>query len=170
MKYKDFKISKESVPKVEITKVEITDEDIIGDATFTLEDYIYEAHKMALQNGIRANVIMLNERLAKTNGFVHHTFGGVMDIPPMICGLEAYVTDEIPEEFAFSMLEAPLTTRETIYGEGHKIGYAEGYDQGVRDFAERVKNYYRHMTSKALPATVEYYIDQIEEEMLNDAE
>ena len=48
--------------------------------------------------------------------------------------------------------------------------YEKGYDQGVRDFAERVKNYYRHMTSKALPATVEYYIDQIEEEMLNDAE
>ena len=46
----------------------------------------------------------------------------------------------------------------------------KGYAQGVRDFAERVKNYYRHMTSKALPATVEYYIDQIEKEMLNDAE
>lgn len=42
----------------------------------------------------------------------------------------------------------------------------KGYAQGVRDFAERVKNYYRHMTSKALPATVEYYIDQIEKEML----
>ena len=41
----------------------------------------------------------------------------------------------------------------------------EGYAQGVRDFAERVKNYYRHMTSKALPATVEYYIDQLLKEM-----
>ena len=171
MKYKDFKISKESVPKVEIKKLEgvmITDEDIIGDAKFTLENYIFEAHKMALQNGIRANVIMLNKRLAKTNGFVHHTFGGVMDIPPMICGLEAYVTDEIPEEFAFSMFEAPATTREMYYEEGHKRGYAEGYNQGVKDFAERVKNYYRHMTSKALPATVEYYIDQIEKEMLKE--
>ena len=48
--------------------------------------------------------------------------------------------------------------------------YEKGYAQGVRDFAERVKNYYRHMTSKALPATVEYYIDQIEKEMIENAE
>ena len=46
--------------------------------------------------------------------------------------------------------------------------YNEGYAQGVRDFAERVKNYYRHMTSKALPAAVEYYIDQIEKEITKE--
>lgn len=170
----EYKISKESVDKVSELKidptryVEITDADIIGDAKITLEDFIYEAYKTALKEGIRANVIMLNKRLAKTNGFGHITFGGVMDIPPMICGLEAYVTDEIPEEFAFSMLEAPSTIREQVYGEGHKRGYAEGYDQGVKDFAEKVKNYYRHMTSKPLPATVEYYIDQIAKEMLEE--
>ena len=54
--------------------------------------------------------------------------------------------------------------------ENERLKADKGYAQGVRDFAERVKNYYRHMTSKALPATVEYYIDQIEKEMLNDAE
>ena len=46
--------------------------------------------------------------------------------------------------------------------------YREGYEQGVKDFAEKVKNYYRHMTSKPLPATVEYYIDQIEKEMIDN--
>ena len=46
--------------------------------------------------------------------------------------------------------------------------YDEGYAQGVKDFAERVKNYYRHTTSRPLPATVEYYIDQIEKEMLKE--
>ena len=44
----------------------------------------------------------------------------------------------------------------------------EGYDQGVRDFAERVKNYYRHTSSRPLPATVDYYIDQIEKEMTKE--
>lgn len=44
----------------------------------------------------------------------------------------------------------------------------EGYNQGVKDFAERVKNYYRHTTSRPLPATVEYYIDRLEKEMTKD--
>ena len=53
-------------------------------------------------------------------------------------------------------------------GKDMQRAYDDGYRQGVKDFAERVKNYYRHMTSKALPATVEYYIDRIEEEMLKE--
>lgn len=48
--------------------------------------------------------------------------------------------------------------------------YDEGYAQGVKDFAERVKTYYRHTSSRPLPATVEYYIDQIEKEMLKEGE
>lgn len=50
-------------------------------------------------------------------------------------------------------------------GKDLQQAYDEGYAQGVRDFAERVKNYYRHTSSRPLPATVEYYIDQIEKEM-----
>lgn len=46
--------------------------------------------------------------------------------------------------------------------------YIKGYERGVKDFAERAKNYYRYTTSKPLPATVEYYIEQIEREMLNE--
>ena len=49
-----------------------------------------------------------------------------------------------------------------------ETSYKNGYEQGVKDFAERVKNYYRYTTSKPLPATVEYYIEQIEREMLNE--
>lgn len=44
--------------------------------------------------------------------------------------------------------------------------YTRGYRQGVKDMAERIKNYYRHTTSKPLPATVEYYVDQIKKEMV----
>ena len=49
-----------------------------------------------------------------------------------------------------------------------EIAYKNGYDQGVKDMAERIKNYYRHTTSKPLPATVEYYVDQIAKEMIED--
>ncbi len=47
-----------------------------------------------------------------------------------------------------------------------ELACKNGYAQGVKDFAERVKTYYRHTTSKPLPATVEYYVDQIAKEML----
>lgn len=40
----------------------------------------------------------------------------------------------------------------------------------IRKFAERTKTYYRHTTSRPLPATVEYYIDQIANEMLKEDE
>lgn len=157
----EYKISKESVEKVSPKKftgyVELTDADLL-DAKLSLEDFIWEAHKTALHNGIRANTVMINKRIVKTSGFAHAFAGGFMDIPPMICGLEAYVTAEIPGEFAFGLVEVPMTQREKVY--------REGYDQGVKDMAERIKNYYRHTTSKPLPATVEYYVDQIAKEML----
>ena len=47
-----------------------------------------------------------------------------------------------------------------------ETAYKNGYAQGVKDFAERVKTYYRHTTSRPLPATVEYYIDQIAKDMI----
>ena len=47
-----------------------------------------------------------------------------------------------------------------------EVAYKNGYEQGVKDFSERVKTYYRHTTSRPLPATVEYYIDQIAKDMI----
>ena len=47
-----------------------------------------------------------------------------------------------------------------------ETAYKNGYEQGVKDFAERVKTYYRHTSSRPLPATVEYYIDQIAKDMI----
>ena len=50
----------------------------------------------------------------------------------------------------------------------YKNGYERGYDQGVKDFAERAKTYYEHNSSRPLPATVVYYIDQIAKEMTDE--
>lgn len=49
-----------------------------------------------------------------------------------------------------------------------KAAYKNGYEQGVKDFAERVKTYYEHNSSRPLPATVVYYIDQIAKELKGD--
>lgn len=52
--------------------------------------------------------------------------------------------------------------------EATETAYKNGYEQGVKDFAERAKTYYRHISSRPLPATVEYYIDQIKKEMVEE--
>lgn len=51
-----------------------------------------------------------------------------------------------------------------------ELAYKNGYEQGVKDMAERIKNYYRHTTSRPLPATVEYYVNQIAKELLEKTE
>jgi hypothetical protein len=43
--------------------------------------------------------------------------------------------------------------------------YQEGYKQGVKDIAERIKKYYRCLGSMTNPCIMEYYIDQITKEM-----
>lgn len=47
----------------------------------------------------------------------------------------------------------------------YKNGYESGYNKGVKDMAERIKNYYNHYSTRPLPATVVYYIEQIEKEL-----
>lgn len=53
---------------------------------------------------------------------------------------------------------------------GKSAEYREGYQQGVKDMAERIKTYYRYTTSRPLPDTVEYYIGQLAKEMIEDGE
>jgi hypothetical protein len=170
-----LKISKETVDKVFTGRVELTNADDL-DLGKSLTDLIVEARKAALKEGIRANTVMISKRLAKVNRFVQVFPDGYADFPPLICGLEAFVTDEMPEEFAFGLVEAPMTQREAVFEDGRLTGYNQGYregnhkgyEQGVKDMAERIKNYYRHTTSKPLPATVEYYVSQIAKEMVEN--
>lgn len=79
---------------------------------------VKEAQDEAMKEGIRANTIMINSRLAKVEKFVAMItpFLGAQ-VPPMICGLEAKLADDLPEEFAFAVTEAPKTERERLIEE-----------------------------------------------------
>ncbi len=145
MKNKDLKISKESVDKIFTPKVidtskyvEVT-EDMLAESSISLTDLIVDAYKAALKNDIRANTVMISKRLAKVNGFVNFFGDSYADFPPLICGLEAYVTDEMPEEFAFGLVEAPTTQREQVFEDGRKTGYKEGYKEGAREIFEEIE-------------------------------
>ena len=49
--------------------------------------------------------------------------------------------------------------------------YMEGYQQGVKDMAERLKRYYTTLPlPKVQPVVVEYNIRMLEEELLEEGE
>ena len=142
-----FKISKESVDKLHIVKgidtskcVEITDEIELGLGK-SLTELIWEAYTEAIKNDIKANTVMVSKRLAKVNRFVHFFGNGYGDFPPLICGLEAYVTDELPEEFAFGVVEAPMTQREAVFEDGRKAGYKEGASEVAREIIKDIVDF-----------------------------
>ena len=50
----------------------------------------------------------------------------------------------------------------------YKNGYERGYNQGVKDFAERAKTYYKNTSGRPLPETIEYYLSLIAKEMIKE--
>ena len=69
-----------------------------------------EAQKEALKNKIRANTILINKSLGIVKGFpIDYAL-----FPPMICGLEIKITDELPEEYSFAIVKSPTTLREEL--------------------------------------------------------
>lgn len=101
----------------EYKKIELSADDVIGEAQKTLLDLVREAHIKAMQEGIQANTVLLSEHFAKVNGFPFVSGNTFIDIPPMICGLEVRVTNELPEKYDFAVVEAPMTERERLIRE-----------------------------------------------------
>ena len=78
---------------------------------------IKEAKEEAVKEGIKANRILINSnsRLMKINPFaLMYTPQMGCLYPPMICGLEVFLSLDMPEEFAFAITEAPKTERERL--------------------------------------------------------
>jgi hypothetical protein len=48
--------------------------------------------------------------------------------------------------------------------------YREGYQQGAKDIAEKIKKYYKCLGSMTNPCTMEYYIDQVLKESFGSGE
>lgn len=46
--------------------------------------------------------------------------------------------------------------------------YREGYVQGSKDIAEKIKKYYRCLGSMTNPCIMEYYINQLLKEMVEN--
>lgn len=98
----------------EFKRMEITSNDVISESAKSLADLILEARKTALKENIKANTVLIDKTFAKVND-IHFVVGrDILHIPPMICGLEVHLTDELPDGYDFALVEAPETERERI--------------------------------------------------------
>ena len=135
------------LPDVNFTPAFITADDVISESAKSLADMLAEAQAKALKEGIKANTVIIDEHFAKVNAF-DFVFGrDVMHLPPMICGLEVQISDELPDGYDFAVLEAPETERERLI----RRARAEAFE----DFATRAKEKMQNL------ARMEYGSDEI---------
>lgn len=151
----------------------LTNVDDITETQRSLESLIWEAWKTALEEDIRANIVMINKGIVKVKKHPFVFMNNVSMMPPLICGLEAHLTDELPSEIAFAVAEAPETERGKLIEQGRREGYIEGkrdgYEEGVRAMAQRLCKYYTTLPlPKTQPAVVEYNIRTLAEELLEE--
>lgn len=122
-----------------------------------------EAQQEAIRNGIRANTIVISERLSKTKPFcVISPYGTMHAFPPMILGMEMRVFDDLPDEYDFAILQVQETETERIKQEianktkrmiiGGIIGKLESALQEIplpeRATKQRVKRYIRNIINE----------------------
>ena len=115
----------------EYVKEELTPKDVIGESAKSLVDLLVEAKKKALKEDIKANTVLLDKTFAKVNDIYFVVGRDILHIPPMICGLEVRLTDELPDGYDFALIEAPETERDRI------IRTAKSEVERLKDLNER---------------------------------
>lgn len=93
---------------------------------------VREAYEFALQEGIRANTVLIDKGFAKVSG-VHMAFQGAcgvqgVSLPPMILGLEARIAP-LPAGYGFVVTEVTQTERDKLYAEAKAEGRREVIEQ-----------------------------------------
>ena len=71
-------------------------------------EQVKKATAQAMREGIDANSIVINEHMVRVPETWIRTPLGARMLPRMICGLNVYLTtNELPENYAFAVLEGP---------------------------------------------------------------
>lgn len=83
-----------------------------------LENMIQEAYRKAVIHNIEANTILLNPKIGYMIGFPMASeigpFRTVVDYPPMIFGMEAYINPDMPEGVGFQLLHREHLRRDQL--------------------------------------------------------
>ena len=86
-----------------------------------LEEYVRKATTEAFKQHIKANTVLLNKDcvLVKRSYFKYQIINAdsptekclsAIELPPMICGLAAHLTDELPDDVAFAVCRTDVET------------------------------------------------------------
>ena len=146
--------------ETKFTKEELTSADIISESLVSIEKMITEAYYEAIKRNIKANTIVINKNLVEVKPFVIKYSNGFAELPPMICGLEAYIVDnELPDDYAFAILEAKCTERDFLIKQTR--------ENSVREFADSVKGLIRNWEEYG-EVFEDKDVDKIVEEMLGE--
>ena len=95
-----------------------------------LSEYIQKALIEAHKQRINANTVFLNSEIALVMGSYEKIMENtVAKIPPMICGLSAFLTDELPDNVAFAVCETKVETE-------LEKGRREGRQELIRELKE----------------------------------
>lgn len=84
--------------------------DDIGDLPYrSFVESIINAEQEALRQGIKANSVLINANMVKVPEFLmlygEHSYKA---IPPMICGLNMYLTkNDLPDGYSFAVFQGP---------------------------------------------------------------
>ena len=71
-----------------------------------IKGMIVEAKMLADKEAIKANMLLINSRFAKTPRIFTMSSYEVLSLPPMILGLETHFAEELPDNVAFALTEA----------------------------------------------------------------
>jgi hypothetical protein len=119
---------------------------------------IQQAQVEAIKKGIKANTVLINDKIGYVKPFL---LGRNSIFPPMICGLEVQITDELPECYDFLICENPVTERERLISDAcketareclkilHSIGgcgatedYSRGWDNAINEAYKEISDKY----------------------------
>ena len=101
--------SPETVVCIECWNREMPVDDKVEFVQESFFDMVREAYNYAMREGIKVNSIVINKNFVKVpSTWIRNGCGGAIMLPPMICGLNAYLTeDELPEGYSFALLNGP---------------------------------------------------------------
>lgn len=118
---------------------------------------IRQAESEALKNNIQANTVILNnKKFGKVKPF--YTAQGAL--PPMICGLEINLSNELPEGYDFLIYESPIMERERLISDTrketareclkilHGIGGCDATEEWSKGFDAAIDEAYKEISDK----------------------
>lgn len=86
------------------------DVDHIHKMTDSFVDRVREAYNCAIREGIEVNSIIINKNIVKVPAtWIRRPYGGAIELPPMVCGLNVYLTeDELPKTYSFALVKTTV--------------------------------------------------------------